>query len=99
MNFSDQIECCEAIGKTLANAAPSNWNKIIARIALDGDRIDAVVSYTLDTNVEGHLSGIPMLARYFYELARLVSSEEKGLFKQCLFTLNCNGKYDAKYIY
>lgn len=40
-----------------------------------------------------------MLARYFYELARLVSTEEKGLFKRCEFTLDRNGRFDANYTY
>ena len=40
-----------------------------------------------------------MLARYFYELARLVSTKEKGLFKECEFTLLSDGKYDAHFTY
>jgi len=38
-----------------------------------------------------------MLARYFYELARLVSAEERGLFKTCTFLLQSGGEYDAQF--
>ena len=40
-----------------------------------------------------------MLARNFYELARLLSTEEKGFFKSCIFKLYPSGKYDASYTY
>ncbi len=40
-----------------------------------------------------------MLARNFYELARLLSTEKKGLFKSCIFKLYPSGKYDASYTY
>lgn len=99
MMFKDQIECYQAIGAALAKAAPPNWIKIDTEVALDGDRVDAIVSYVLSNNAAGHLSGVPMLARYFYELARLVSSEEKGLFRSCVFNLHCDGKYDTEFTY
>jgi hypothetical protein len=31
--------------------------------------------------------------------ARLVTTEEKGLFKRCEFTLDRNGRFDANYTY
>lgn len=63
-------------------------------------QVDAVVSYIdADSGAIGYLTGVPMLARYFYELARLVSTEEKGLFKHCVFTLDRNGRYDTNFVY
>lgn len=99
MNFKDQIECYQAIAAALSNAAPRGWVDIKADIALDGVRVDAVVSYTEASGRSGHLTGVPMVARYFYELARLISTEEKGLFKKCAFSLASSGKYDAKFTY
>lgn len=37
-----------------------------------------------------------MLARYFYELAGMVSTEEKGLFKRCIFTLKSNSQINPR---
>lgn len=99
MNFESQIECYEAIGAALASVAPAGWRSIEASITLDGARVDAVVSYKNAKGGSGYLTGVPMLARYFYELARLGSTEEKGLFKTCLFTLVSNGKYDSQLSY
>jgi hypothetical protein len=98
--FRDQIDCYKAIGDTLAIAAKNPWSSITAEIALQDNRIDAVVSYIdADSGTSGYLTGVPMLARYFYELARLVNTEEKGLFKRCVFTLNSSGSYDANFVY
>ncbi len=99
--FRDQIEYYQAIGGALATAAKTPWNSIKAEIALQDSQVDAVVSYIDgDSGATGYLTGVPMLARYFYELARLVSTEEKkGLFKRCVFTLDRNGRYDANFVY
>lgn len=98
--FRDQIECYQAIGSTLATAVKTPWSSIKAEIALKGSQVDAVVSYIdADSGAIGYLTGVPMLARYFYELARLVSTEENGLFKHCVFTLDRNGCYDTNFVY
>ena len=98
--FRDQIESYQAIGSALATAAKTPWSSIKAEMALQGSQVDAVVSYIdADSGAMGYLTGVPMLARYFYELARLVSTEEKGLFKRCVFTLDRNGRYDANFVY
>lgn len=99
--FKDVIECYQAIGRALADAAKDDWDKIVADITLDGERVDAVVTYWRADNKAplGYLTGVPMLARCFYELARLVSTEEKGLFKKCTFTLRSDGKYNTDFVY
>jgi hypothetical protein len=98
MESPDQIACFQAIGKALSGAAPAGWSSIEANITLAGSRVDAVVSYQ-STQGPGFLTGVPMLARHFYELARLISTEEKGLFKSCTFKLLSSGKYYASYTY
>jgi hypothetical protein len=99
--FKDADECYQAIGRALVAAAKTDWNKIVAAITLDGERVDAVVA-CWDKGHEApssYLTGVPMLARYFYELARLVSTDEKGLFKKCTFTLYSDGKYNTNFVY
>lgn len=98
--FQDATECYEAIGKALAASPKEPWTSIRAEIGLDGARVDAVVSYTRPSSeAPGYLTGIPMLARYFHELARLVSTEEKGLYKRCVFTLGQDGRFDTQFVY
>jgi len=98
MESPDQITCYQAIGKALAGAAPDGWASIEANVTLAGSRVDAVVSYQATQGSE-YLTGVPMLARNFFELARLISTEEKRLFKSCTFKLYSSGKYDASYTY
>ena len=96
----DPSELYQAIGQTLSKAAPPGWSEIEAKITLEGLMVDAVVSYvTLPSGASGHLTGIPRLARHFYDLARVVSSEENGLFKKCVFKLQSDGKFDVKFTY
>jgi hypothetical protein len=98
--FKDQIECYQAIGSALATAAKNPWNSIKAEIALQDCEVEAVVSYIdAGSGATGYLTGVPMLARYFYELARLVSTEEKGFFKRCVFTMDRSGRYETKFVY
>lgn len=99
--FNDAIECYQAMGKALAAAARNPWSRIAMDATLAGNRVDAVVAYWEgeDEKPKGYLTGVSMLARYVYELARLVSSEEKGLFKKCHFELNSDGKYRADFEY
>jgi hypothetical protein len=99
MIFSDAIQCYQAIGASLAKAAPRGWKEIKAEVSLSGNRVDAIVSYTMQEGVGGHLTGVPMLANYFHQLARLVSSEDKGLFRKCHFLLRDDGKFDAQFEY
>jgi len=99
MTFRDQAECYRAIGEALAAAAPTGWRQIDAAIALDGARVDAVVSCLEPSGQVKHLTGIPRLASHFYDLVRLVSTEEKGFCKTCTFRLLPDGNYDSQLTY
>ena len=98
--FTDHIACYEAIGKALVSASPRGWSKIDVDVTLDGDRTDIVVAcHRSRLGAPTHLVGVPMLASYFHELAELVSTKDKGLYKTCKFTLDADGKFDAKFSY
>ena len=98
--FRDEIECYQAIGTALATAADNPWASITAEIALEDCRVDAVVSYVdANTGATGYLAGVPGLANCFYELARLVSTPDKGHFRSCVFTLEPNGRFDVDFSY
>lgn len=99
--FQDSIECYQAIGNALANAAKTPWDRIAVEATLDGVRVDVVAACWRESEPSpvAYLTGVPRLASYFYDLARLVSTEEKGLFKKCRFTLEKSGKYDMNFDY
>jgi hypothetical protein len=99
--FSDPIECYQAIGNALANSAKESWDRIVVDATLDDMRVDVVVGCWRDGEdaaVE-YLTGVPRLARFLYDLARLVSTEEKGLYKKCSFVLYKDGNYNVDFSY
>lgn len=97
--FQDSIECYQTIGSALANAAKTPWDTIAVEVTLDGVRVDVAAACwrESDTSPVAYLTGVPRLASYFYDLARLVSTKEKGLFKKCRFTLERNEKFDVDF--
>jgi hypothetical protein len=99
--FRDPIECYQAIGNALANSAKKSWDRIVLDATLADVRVDTVIACWRDGDdapIE-YLTGIPRLASFIYDLARLVSTEEKGLFEKCSFTLHKNGKFNVDFIY
>lgn len=100
-SFNDATECYQAIGNALASASRTEWDSIVLNVTLDDIRIDTVVSCWKNGSNEPleYLAGIPRLASHIYELARLVSTEEKGLFKKCHFRLFRDGKFDVEFSY
>jgi hypothetical protein len=99
--FQDSIECYQAIGNALANAANSPWDRIVVESTLNGVQIDVVAACWREGEVApvGYLTGVPRLASYIYDLARLISTEEKGLFKKFIFILQKNGKFKVDFEY
>ena len=86
--FSDQFECEQAIGSALAAAVGEPW--IWVRLVADLDRNAVNTAVTFGRSRDGSVTAIgcvPNLARYVHDLARLASSEDKGLFKRCVFEL------------
>lgn len=98
--FKDAVECQQAIGHALAAACAESWSSISSEITLSGARVDAVVSYVrADDGSVGFRTGVPLLALYFHELARLDSTGEKGFFTFCRFVLQSDGRYATEFQY
>ena len=99
--FSDVIECYQAIGAALASASRNSWDRIVLDATLTGDQVDVVAGCWQQGNAEAteYLTGVPRLARFIYELAGLISNEEKGLFKKFTFTLHKDGKFNVDFTY
>lgn len=97
--FSDQIECYQAIAEELMQVIKDKWDSIDIEAKLTGESsINLKVIYH---NSQGRHSffDVVMLPRYFFELSQLVSTEEKGLYKICNFTLSSDGSYDSSFEY
>lgn len=100
--FKDAIECYEAIGNALSDAATQHpWDRIVLDATMAEQHVDTVVAcwQNNQTTPVAYLTRVPKLARFIYELARLVSTDEKGLFKKCTFVLHDTGKFDVEFVY
>lgn len=99
--FDDAAKLYESIGNSLSNAAIGPWRRIVLDATLDDIRVDVIVSCWRSDQVESdeYLVGIPRLASYIYDLARVVSTPENGLFKKCKFTLQNTGKFNVEFEY
>jgi len=97
--FQDPIECYEAIANELVKAVQSDWNSIEVEARVTGSSsINVKLIYCDKRGVNG-VANVLMLPRYFFELAKLVSTKDKGLYKSCVFKLYPDGRYDTKFTY
>ena len=99
LTFTDAIECYEAIGDSLASAAAGSWKVIVVDVELEGIEVTIISQYQAADGQYHDMPLVPILGECFYRLARLVSSEQKGFFKKCRYTLEANGKYHADFVY
>ena len=99
MQFSDPIEYYQAIANELVEIIREPWTSVEVEAKLFDDSINLKVVYIRpDGSRESDVDEI-MLPEYFYELARVVSNEEKGLYKQCDFNLKNDGNFDVNFEY
>ena len=98
--FQDPFECYQAIADELMQIIKEPWDRITVEVKLIGESsVDTKVTYLKPDGSKGNTTDLIMLPRYFYELARLVSTEEKGLYKQCSFILKSDGNFDVDFEY
>ncbi|MDN3238032.1 immunity protein YezG family protein [Pseudomonas sp. WAC2] len=99
MLFNDAIEYYQAIANELVEIIPEPWNRVTVTAKLFESSIETqVIYYKPDGSKESRVRTV-MINRYFYELAQVVSNEDKGLYKQCNFALHDNGKFDVNFEY
>ena len=99
MRYSDPIEYYQAIASELAKAIKEPWTSVKVEALLFESSVDHQVVYLRPDGSEESRVRTEMMADYFYELARVVSTKEKGLFKKCLFTLSSDGQFDVDFEY
>ena len=103
----DQKSCLEAIGRYLIDAAPEPWSEIdVHAQLLEHGLINLASFYRPKRDLRLHE---PFMiedavtdfefAQCFQTLARLVSTPEKGLFRECRYHLKSDGTYSADYVY
>jgi hypothetical protein len=105
--FSDQRSCLEAIGQYLVDNAQEPYLDIDVKVELLDHGVVAIESfYRPERNpsareafdIEDAATEVDF-GQCFVRLAELVSTPEKGLFKECKYRLKGDGSYTADYLY
>lgn len=96
----DPLTLSAEIANELANLAPSPWRAAEIEARLESPTvINTIVRYEFaDGRKESHwdVGGLP---RRLVDLAQLVSTTEKGLFRECRFQLRSDGEYRVDFSY
>lgn len=106
--YSDHLECSEAIAGFLVRNVPAPWRliEVLVKVQHDIEMVTAeLIFYPPEPGSKKKWFGIEDAAEdvefgdCFVQLAKLVSSPERGLFKRCKFSLEPDGQYRAEYEY
>jgi len=105
--YSNYIECSEAIASYLMCNVPAPWRSIEALVEIDheDEMVTSELIYYPDQTGAKDWFAIhdgeedAEFAACFRQLARLVSTPERGLFSKCKFTLQPDGRYRTEYEY
>lgn len=99
MEFVDQIECYEAIAELLRISIKEPWDSIFLKVELYETSVNLESSYSTANEKGKEFLADYRVAECFYDLARLISTPEKGFFKKCVFTLTRDGRYKIDFEY
>jgi len=100
--MEDVKDIYDKIGNLLANFAPESWKKIVLSADLRDYGVITSIHAWMDEDGKDvrSLEGLPpRLAPAILELAPLLSTEEKGYFKNMKFSMSRNRKFKVEYDY
>ena len=97
--FQDPQEYYQAIAQELAEVIDEPWTSVEVTAVRYGDSIDLEVVYFRPDGSEESRVRTKTLPDYFYHLAKAVSTEEKGYYHTCRFSLNSSGGFNVDFEY
>lgn len=97
--FNDQLECYEAIANELFKIIPDQWDSVEIEAKLVGESSIELIALYHNSYGKHSIFDCKMLPRYFFELRKLVSPDNRGYYKACTFKLYSNGEYDTDFEY
>ena len=99
MAFSDAFDCYQAIAKELSSIIPGPWKRVDVQATRYEHSINMEIVYEKpDGSRESDVDPI-RLDEYFFDLAGLVSTPEKGYYKSCTFQLEPDGEFKVDFVY
>jgi hypothetical protein len=102
--LKNAFDCYGAIAKWLIEEAPEPWENIVVEFEIieiddvSNERIEYVPKKDPQSRKQFFIDDTGF-AECFFQLARLTSTPEKGLFRKCKFTLLADGRYKSDFEY
>ena len=99
--FQTPEDYYQAIAQELISIVNEPWIKIVVNVDLYEDSINLQTVVTFpDGSTESKIdTAATMAPEYFSDLASIISTTDKGLYKKCVFELFPDGNFDASFIY
>ena len=97
--LKDPQQYYEAIANELSEIIQEEWVRIEIEAIRYESSIDLEIVYFRPDESEESRVRTKMLPDYFFDLAKVVSNEEKGLYKKCLFKLENSGTFNVDFEY
>ncbi len=97
--FNDPVDYYQAIADELVDVISEKWTSIEIKAERFENSVDLMIVYFKPDGSEKSRVRTKMIPVYFFELARVVSDENKGLYKKCFYTLNDKGNFKVDFEY
>ena len=98
-DLTDPIDYYQAIGQELTDVITEEWSSIEIEAVRYENSIDLEIVYFRPDGSEESRVKTKMIPEYFFNLARVVSNEDKGLYKKCFFKMDSSGSFDVNFEY
>ncbi|MEW8440758.1 MAG: immunity protein YezG family protein [Candidatus Thiodiazotropha taylori] len=97
--FTDPLDYYQAIADELVNVIPEKWTNIEIEAERFENSIDLMIVYFKPDETEESRVRTQRIPQYFFELARVVSDESKGLYMKCFYFLDDKGDFKVDFEY
>lgn len=99
MKLDDPNDYYLAIAEELVNIINEPWVKVRVLVNRTDEYLDIQTVYDRPDGTSESDVYSAELGEYFFDLSNVVSTEDKGLYKSCVFVLYPDGNFNADFEY
>ncbi|WP_295802829.1 hypothetical protein [uncultured Microbulbifer sp.] len=97
--FQDPLQYYQAIASELTEVIREEWTSIEIEAVRYENSINLEIVYFRPDGSEESRVKTKMIPDYFFNLAKVVSREGRGLYKLCHFRLDSSGSFNVDFEY
>ena len=95
MSLDNPSDYYHAIAQELLNIIQEPWLSVRVEVIRTEDYLDIQTVYKRPDGTSESDIYSPELGGYFFDLAKVISTEEKGLYTSCVFMLQLDGSFNV----